>query len=226
MSDTPDSKLATGERVLLVPSFAVRRRGLDEARRTLLAAAERRENLHAIHEIARSQSFAASLRDDEAIEIVAQLIADGRLVCIELERPLGTWSRGRADGQHDAAWDDIPRMSDLAPGKLRDWIEIRCIGTAGGSFAGAPVRLRLPGGEIVERRVGAGSVLRIDDLRSGGACRFEMLGGARRQGAVPLPERPALGTGGTRVRRGGPPVDLATGARHLVLVEERRAFSW
>ncbi len=139
---------------------------------------------------------------------------------------------GRADPPRGSVFD-VPVPEPTGPALPRKknkvveqtWIEIERVGIAGGSFAGAVVTLRLPTSEVVEMRLDADSRLRIDTIVSPGACKLELRHDARRAGLIPLARRPEIRGQEPRIIRGGPAIALATGARHIVVVEGNHAFS-
>ncbi|MCR9161816.1 MAG: hypothetical protein NXI35_14105 [bacterium] len=90
------------------------------------------------------------------------------------------------------------------------WIEIVCISSQGGSYAGAKARLRLPDGRSEYVTLDGGSSVRFDDLTEGGTVHFELSGDAIARGnaTVPVATRYELGK----------PIGLVTRKRHVLVV--------
>ncbi len=187
-------------------------------------ALSQRDN-DALRTFARRE-FGVDDGDDDAVaDALAQALTRGTLLL--LSRP-SRLSAARPEGLRDA--DDTIRPRDdggrrpEAP-RATTWIEIVCVGLTGVTYAGATLRMRIPGGDRIDVRLDANSSVRIDDLPQGPSCAIELSRSAARTGVMPLDERPRLRGGEPRIRRGGAEVVLATAARHVLVVEGLHGFS-
>lgn len=168
-------------------------------------------------------------RDDDAVaDALAHALASGTLLLLSKPSRL---SAARPEGLRDA--DDTPRTRPRDDGggrrpeapRATTWIEIVCVGLTGVTYAGATLRMRIPGGDRIDVRLDANSSVRIDDLPQGPSCGVELSRSATRTGVMPLDQRPRLRGEEPRIRRGGAEVVLGTAARHVLVVEGLHGFS-
>ena len=167
-------------------------------------------------------------RDDDTVaDALAHALVSGTLLLVSRPSRL---SAARPEGLRHA--DDATRTRPRDDGGRRPeaprattWIEIVCVGLTGVTYAGATVRMRIPGGDRIDVRLDANSSVRIDDLPQGPSCAIELSRSAARTGVMPLDQRPRLRGGEPRIRRGGAEVVLATAARHVLVVEGLHGFS-
>jgi len=226
-------RLGHFEEALVVPWHAVDR-GLDRTRAhaMLTAAFEDPASAALLRKLAEQHTMVVGLDDAAIVERLADMLASGGLVLVRLPRRESAWrppysTRSDVDGRSSS----VPLLSELRrpvseqPSPTSTWIEIRCIGVGGAAYAGAAVRVRLPTAEILEARLDGSSTLRLDAIPAPGTCRLEVLAEAKRSGALPLEQRSEISGREPRVRRGGPAVALATGVRHIVIVEAGHGFS-
>jgi hypothetical protein len=212
-----------GPELVLVPANEVERfHDVDAARKFLSAGGAEASALREF--VGASRSF-GELDDGAVLDAAAEMLASGQYLIVRSPEAYG--SARRPATRDDDDWSNIPRLSELAPPTALEpsWIEIDCLGVAGGSFAGASVRIELPGGEIVERRLDGQSRVRVDRIARDGTCKLEVVRGSRARGTIPLASRPAGAPGEAPIRPGGPAKSLRTRAQHVVLVEEPHAFS-
>ncbi len=165
--------------------------------------------------------------DDTVADALAHALVSGTLLLVSRPSRL---SAARPEGLRHA--DDATRTRPRDDGGRRPeaprattWIEIVCVGLTGVTYAGATVRMRIPGGDRIDVRLDANSSVRIDDLPQGPSCSVELSRSATRTGVMPLDQRPRLRGGEPRIRRGGAEVQLATAARHVLVVEGLHGFS-
>jgi hypothetical protein len=219
----PTIELRLGPDVVLVPAEDVERfHDVDAARRFLSQADAGAAS--SLRDLTGARSF-GDLDEDAVLDAAAEMLASGRYVVLRTQRSYG--SAQRPNGREDDDWSNIPRLSELPPSSTEEpsWIEIECIGVAGGSFAGGSVRIELPDGQAIERRLDGQSRIRIDRIPTDGTCKLEVVRGTRVRGTIPLASRPAGLAGEIPMRPGGPARPLRTRAQHVVLVEEPHAFS-
>lgn len=197
------------------------------ATRTLLHDALSKDRSHGLRAMARREAGAGERDDGELADALARAVASGSLLLVSTPQ---RFSAARPEGLRDA--DDTgptrPRADDdrRRDGPLETtWIEIVCVGLTGVTYAGATLRLRIPGGDRIDVRLGADSSVRLDDLPLGPNCGVELSPSATRTGVMPLEQRPRLRGEEPRIKRGGAEVVLATAARHVLVVEGLHGFS-
>jgi hypothetical protein len=215
--------LSNGREIALVPWTHVQRElDMERARALLRAAAETKEGLRELRSLVADEGLPEG-DVERMIERASQRLADGEWVLVLEPEELHGLSP-IVSPAFDAD-DDIRPLSDLVDPEESTWIEVRCVGVAGAAYAGAPVRVGLPDGATIERKLDGSSSIRIDAIEGGGRCTLELSLDAKRSGTIPIQERTRVDGREPRLRRGGPAIALSTGVQHVVVVEGKHGFS-